>query len=61
LLWFNFTWLILGILIVFSIFGFVLVPLIPTLTYCRKCPLRNDCPWMRMSDKSKGSEISSTD
>lgn len=56
LIWASFSWFILGILIIFSIFGFVLVPLIPTLTYCKKCPLRYDCPWMKSSiDKSKDS------
>jgi hypothetical protein len=52
LLWLNITWIILVILVVFTIFGFVLVPLIPTLTYCKKCLLRYDCPWMRLSNKN---------
>jgi len=46
----GFSWFILGIVVIFSIFGFVLVPLIPTLTYCRKCPIRKDCPWMIFAD-----------
>lgn len=59
ILWLNFTWFMFGILMLFSIFGFVLVPVIPTLTYCRKCPLRDDCPWMRISDKKNESNVHS--
>jgi hypothetical protein len=51
LLWLSFSWFLLGILIIFSVFGFVLVPMIPTLTYCRKCPLRYDCPWMSVANE----------
>jgi hypothetical protein len=43
----DFSYYLLGIVVGFSIFGFVLVPLIPMLTYCRNCPIKNDCPWMR--------------
>ncbi len=47
LLTLDFTWFLLGLVVSFAIFGFVLVPLIPMFTYCRKCPIKTDCPWMR--------------
>jgi hypothetical protein len=43
----GFSWFLLVILILFTISGFVLVPLLPRLTVCRNCPVRNDCPWMK--------------
>jgi len=47
----DFSWFHLGIIVIFFVFGFVLVPVIPMLTACKKCPVRRDCPWMQSIDK----------
>ena len=49
----SFSWPLMGLLVVFSIFGFVLVPFIPMLSYCKKCPLRTQCPWQSMARSEK--------
>lgn len=53
----EFSWLLLGMVVTFSVFGFVLVPIIPMLTACRKCPLRTECPWMRLAESRLRSKL----
>lgn len=53
----EFSWFLMGILIIFSIFGFVLVPFIPMFTYCKSCPLRTDCPWQKNKPEESGVSI----
>ena len=43
----NFTWLLVGIVVVFALDAFVLLPLVSAKHGCRECPQRDDCPWMR--------------
>lgn len=46
----SFSWFLFWMVIIFSIFGFILVPFIPMLTYCKKCPLRKECPWQALAE-----------
>jgi len=39
--------------ILFSVIGFIIIPLISKLVGCRNCQIRDDCPWMTSAKKDK--------
>jgi len=39
--------------IIFSIIGFVIIPLISKLVGCKNCEIKDDCPWMTMNKSEK--------
>lgn len=51
LLYLNFTLLILILLIVFSVIGFAVVPLVSKSKSCDTCKLRKTCPWMSLCSR----------
>jgi hypothetical protein len=42
----TFSWAILGLLILFSLDAFVVLPLLSTKHGCKECPQKESCPWM---------------
>jgi hypothetical protein len=42
----SFTWWVLGLLIVFIINSYVVLPLLSTKHSCLECPQKEKCPWM---------------
>lgn len=42
----GFSWKLAGLLAVFCVIGFLVVPLISKYVGCRGCELRDQCPWM---------------
>lgn len=40
---------ILVLLIIFSIVGFLIIPLISKLVGCKNCEIKEDCPWMTIN------------
>lgn len=45
-LWHDFSWLLLGLLVVFAINSFVILPLVSKKYGCADCPQKENCPWM---------------
>lgn len=43
----SFSWILLGLLILFAIIAFVVLPLVSTKHGCKECPQRDTCPWMK--------------
>lgn len=48
---------ILILTIAFSLIGFVLIPLISRLVWCKNCEIKEDCPWMKVNIQDKGQSI----
>jgi len=42
----TFSWATLGLLILFSLDAFVVLPLVSTKHGCKECPQKESCPWM---------------
>jgi hypothetical protein len=47
----DFTAHILILTIIFSVIGFVIIPLISKLVGCKNCEIKDDCPWMTISKR----------
>ena len=47
---------ILVLMIIFSITGFVVIPLISKLAGCRNCEIKADCPWMTINKARSGKQ-----
>jgi len=47
---------ILVLMIIFSITGFVVIPLISKLAGCRNCEIKEDCPWMTINKARSGKQ-----
>jgi hypothetical protein len=43
----SFSWMMLTLLVVFSLVAFVILPLVSTKHGCRECPQKDSCPWMK--------------
>ena len=42
---------VLGLLIIFSIIGFLIIPLISKFAGCKNCEIKEDCPWMTINKR----------
>lgn len=42
----DFSWLLLGFLLVFAVDSFVILPLVSKKYGCAQCPQKEACPWM---------------
>ncbi len=42
----SFSWWSLGLLIIFGVDAFAILPVVSTRHGCAQCPQRDDCPWM---------------
>ncbi len=42
----DFTWLLLGLTIVFAVNSFLVLPLVSRKYGCKTCPQKDGCPWM---------------
>jgi len=42
----SFSWFLMGLLVVFALNSFVLLPRMSTGVGCKECPQREVCPWM---------------
>jgi hypothetical protein len=51
-LYLSFDWIILIILIIFSVIGFAVVPYFSKTESCETCKIRDSCPWMSLYSKS---------
>jgi hypothetical protein len=49
----HYTKNILILTIVFSIIGFIIIPLISKLVGCKNCEIKEECPWMSSKKSSK--------
>jgi hypothetical protein len=45
----QYSFKVLVLLIVFSIIGFLIIPLISKLVGCKNCEIKEDCPWMTIN------------
>ena len=43
---FSFSWLLLGLLVVFALNSYVILPLVSKHYGCARCPQKETCPWM---------------
>lgn len=43
----SFSWMMLILLVVFSLVAFVILPLVSTKHGCKECPQKDSCPWMK--------------
>ena len=50
----RFSWSLLGLLIIFSLDAFVVLPLVSIQHGCKECPQKTTCPWMKRKVKSDG-------
>ncbi|MBW7992561.1 MAG: hypothetical protein FVQ84_21450 [Planctomycetes bacterium] len=48
----SFSWTLLGLLVVFAIEAFVILPVASTKHGCKECPQRDTCPWMKKKSKN---------
>ena len=48
---------ILVLMIIFSITGFVIIPLISKLAGCKNCEIKEDCPWMTINKTRSGKQV----
>ena len=46
LLYFDFTYMVLGLLIAFAVVAFAIIPLISKFVGCKGCEIKDQCPWM---------------
>jgi hypothetical protein len=46
-LWRSFSWWLLGVVLVFAVNSFVVLPLLSRRHGCAECAQRSTCPWMR--------------
>ena len=46
--WHHFSWQLLGLVVVFCINSFVVLPLVSAKRGCADCPQRDSCPWMKL-------------
>jgi hypothetical protein len=44
---------ILVLTIIFSVIGFIIIPLISKEVGCKNCEIKDDCPWMTMNTKKE--------
>jgi hypothetical protein len=44
-------------MIIFSITGFVIIPLISKLAGCKNCEIKEDCPWMTKNKVSSAKQV----
>jgi hypothetical protein len=51
LLIYSFSWIVLILLIIFSIIGFFVVPYLSKSKSCDKCKLKDKCPWMSLCSR----------
>jgi len=42
----SFSWFLLGLLVVFAVDAFLILPVLSRKHGCSECPQKNDCPWM---------------
>jgi hypothetical protein len=49
----HFTKHILILTIIFSLIGFIIIPLISKLFGCQNCEIKEDCPWMTINKTEK--------
>ena len=45
----EFTIKVFAMIIIFSIIGFIVIPLISKLVGCKNCEIKEDCPWMTLN------------
>jgi hypothetical protein len=55
-LWHKFSWPLLGLMCLFAVNAYVVLPLASTRHSCRECPQRSSCPWMA-SDRERREPI----
>jgi hypothetical protein len=48
----HFTKVVLIQTIIFSVIGFLIIPLISKLVGCKNCDIKDDCPWMTINKKA---------
>lgn len=46
LLYYDFSYLVLGLLIAFAVVAFAIIPLISKFVGCKGCEIKDQCPWM---------------
>jgi len=49
---YNFSWMLLILLVIFTLDAFVILPLISTKHGCKECPQKDMCPWIKLTGKS---------
>lgn len=45
-LWGSFSWLLLGLVLVFIVVSWIVLPIVSRKHGCVDCPQKSDCPWM---------------
>jgi hypothetical protein len=48
----HFTKIVLIQTIIFSVIGFLIIPLISKFVGCKNCDIKDDCPWMAINKKA---------
>jgi len=54
---YRFSWMLLVLLVIFSLDTFVILPLVSTKHGCKECPRKNLCLWIKLTDKSVGQAV----
>jgi len=45
----SFSFLLLCVVLLFSLIGFIVIPLVSRLVGCKNCSIKEECPWMKSS------------
>lgn len=53
----SFSWLLLGLLVIFALDAFVVLPMVSTKHGCKECPQKETCPWMKLKIKPVESNV----
>jgi hypothetical protein len=57
-LWQSFSWGLFGLVSLFAVNSYVILPLVSKKHGCSDCPQRDDCPWM--TQKARSAPVSET-